>query len=99
MLQVGCLHNGHDSSYSHAVICPKCGAFRTHPAFFINVGLNGICLEIVLTFGRFLWHHVHVSLHKYGLSVLHSSRCRLAHYDVVALVYISFDTYLTCKVE
>lgn len=85
MLERVVLHDAHDGNYADAVVRPERCAFGMHPSV-LDVGLDGVGLEVVLAVGSLLWHHVHVCLQHDGLAVLKAGSGGLAHHDVAGRV-------------
>ena len=98
MFQVFGFHHSQDSGYAQAIVCTQCSSFSLHP-LTVNPGLNGICLEVVGGLGSLLWHHVHVCLQDYTLTVFHARNGRFAHNHVAAFIDEGFHAGFLGEVE
>ena len=98
MLEGVVLHDCHDGCHAQTVVSAEGGAAGLDP-LAVDVGLDGILLEVVLRLGRLLGHHVHVGLHGDALAVLHAGSSGLAHYDVAGGVLEGLHTDLLGEVE
>ena len=81
MLQVLCLHDGHDGCYAQTVVGTQRGTLRLHP-LTVNPRFNGVGLEVMLRLGCLLRHHIHVGLQDHALPVLIAWCGCLAEHDV-----------------
>ena len=92
------LENGHNRCHGHPVVGAESRVARTHP-FSVDPRFDGISFEVVLRIGRFLRHHVHVSLQRHHLAVFHTGRCGLVHQDVAGVVKARFNVVFLRPVE
>ena len=92
------LENGHNRCHGHPVVGAERRVARTHP-FAVDPRFDGIGFEVVLRIGRFLRHHVHVSLQRHHLAVFHTGRCGLVHQDVAGVVKARFNVVFLRPVE
>ena len=92
------LHDCHDGGHAQAIVGAQGGAASLDP-LTVDVGLDGIGLEVVLRLGRLLGHHVHVGLHGDALAVLHAGSGGLTHHDVAGGVLEGLYADLLGKVE
>ena len=86
MLEVLALHDSHDGSHAQTVVSTERRALGAHPALLVDIGLDGVGLEVVRAVRCLLRHHVHVGLQHDALAVLIARSGRLAHDDVAASV-------------
>ena len=98
VLQVGSLHDGHDGSHAETIVGTQGSALGSHPVA-VNIGLYGVVDKVVCRVLVLLWHHVHVCLQNGGFSVFHTGCGRLAHHDVLSLVFVGLNTCTLGKVE
>ena len=92
------LHDRHDGSHAQTVVSTQRGAAGLDP-LAVDVGLDGVDLEVVLRLGSLLGHHVHVGLHGDALAVLHARGRGLAHHDVAGGVLEGLHAHLLGEVE
>ena len=98
VLDVGAFHDGHDGSHAHAVVAAQRCALCLHPVA-VDVGLDGVCLEVVRALVNLLWHHVHVRLQHGCFSILPAWCGGLAHHDVLGIVLEGFYAMLLSPIE
>ena len=98
VLDVVALHDGHDGSHANAVVTAQRRTLRLHPVP-VDVGLYGVCLEVMVALVHLLRHHIHVSLQHSRLSILATRSGRLTHHDVLSPVLEGLDAMFLCPVE
>ena len=96
MLDVVAVEDGEFDGTTDTIISTKCCALRFHP-LTIDIGLDGILVEIKLHIHEFVAYHIHVTLEDDGLSVLQASGGRLADDDVARLVNNSLQVVAFTK--
>ena len=90
VLDVVALEHSHLHCYADTIISSKRGTFCLEP-FAINIGLNGIFLEVELNVGILLTHHIHMALQNDRRTTFIAFRCRLFNYDVARLICLIFQ--------
>ena len=90
VLNVVALKRSHLHCYADTVISSERGTFSLEP-FAINIGLNGVFLEVELNVGILLTHHIHMALQNNRRTIFIAFRCRLFNYDVARLICLIFQ--------
>ena len=93
MLQTVVGQNGHLHGHANAIVGSQGGTLGPHP-FAIDVGLDGIAVEVELAVGILLAHHIHVALQDDGGLALHPRRSGFAYDDIAHLVATSLQAQL-----
>ena len=92
------LEHGQNGGYADAVIGAERRAVGRHP-LAVDVGLDGVLLEVEDLVVVLLRHHVEVGLQHHALAVLHPLRGGFAHVDVVARIFAALEPERTGHVE
>lgn len=92
------LQHGQDGRGADAVVGAERRAVGRHP-LAVDVGLDGVVLEVEHLVVVLLRHHVEVGLENHALAVLHAFRGGFAHVDVVRLVLAVLQTHVANAVE
>ena len=85
MLNVAAVQHGQFHGTAYAVVGAQRGALSRQP-LAVNIGLDGVVVEINLIVHQFVTHHVHVALQNHRLAVLHAFGGRFTDDDVARLV-------------
>ena len=91
---------GEDSEFNgtaDTVVGTEGGTLSGKP-FTIDVGLNGILIEVELHIDKFVAHHIHVTLQDHGLAVFHARGGRFADNHVACLIDIGGKSVLSTPV-
>ena len=78
-------------SHSDTIVSTERCALGSQP-FAVNIGLNGIFLEVEIEVNQLLAHHVHVALQDDRLAILVSRRSRLADKHIACFVNFGFKS-------
>ena len=87
VLNVVRVEDGQLNGTADAVVGTQRRALRAHP-FAIDIGLDGILVEVELHVHQLLAHHVHVALQNHRGAVFQALRGRLADDDVARFVHL-----------
>ena len=91
MLNIIALQNGEFNGATNTVVGTKSGALSSKP-FAINIGLDGVFVEIKLYIDKFIANHVHVALQYDRLAVFIAWSGSLADNDVADFIDMSVQT-------
>ena len=89
---------GHLHGHADAVVGTEGGALGLHPVA-VDVGLDGVVLEVEVQAGHLFADHVHVALHHGGLEVFIARRGRFADEHVARLVLQGLQAQLVAEVH
>ena len=99
VLQCFVLHHSHDGSHSKSVVGTECRSLSSHPSFLVDICLYWVGLEVMLTVGSLLRHHVHVSLENDSRLVFHTLGCGFAHHDILGSILECLHSHSLSEVE
>ena len=90
MLHIVSLQESQLHSTADAVVSTQGGTLSGEP-LTVDVGLDGVTVEVNLHVHELVAHHVHVALQDDRLAVLHALGGRLANQDVAGFIYFGLQ--------
>ena len=99
VLQSLVFHNSHNCSHTESVVGTKSSTLSSHPPFLVDICLYGVGLEVMLTVGSLLWHHVHVSLEDDSRLVFHTLGCGFSHHYILGSILECLHSHSLSEVE
>ena len=92
------LQHCEDCSRTDTVVGTEGCTISGHP-LAIDIGLDGVFLEVKHLVVVLLGHHIEVRLNHHGATILHTCGCGLAYQYVVGLIYLALQTLRCGKVD
>ena len=87
MLNVVALQQRQFHSTADTVVGTQCSTLGSQP-LTINIGLDGVIVEVNLIVYQLVTYHIHVTLKDNGLTILHSRSGRFTNDDITCLINV-----------
>ena len=90
MLNLIAVEDGKFHSATNTVVGTESSALGSEP-FSVDIGLNGILVEVKIHIHQFVAHHIHVALQNHRLAVFHTLSGRLADNHITSFIHLGVE--------